>query len=581
MPAKFLTSYRASRYPALSGLVDARLSAPSEMFRNRAMANMTNCLTPANLPHPHVRVYLGNIAEVMLARFEPLLTSNPRPEILKFATELLCYHPIARVIAQNGGCVTLAYWAIFSQSEVLVQFAIKGLRYMVAQGGETKVSAIRSFYPYLGALRGPGPDNTQRLSPAFVFFLEVIHQVIADCIQHQYWTTLSELMKHPLPEIRRATLPRVVTAAQESNTIRNALVPISVSFEFTSLISGAPPSPEVVQFFLLVLPLVAHTLCRVKDNIRWLLSRFGDKTSALAQAAADTFRLAVTTNDAEVLTLLVQVNILHELRHQPSATSEITTSLLADLLPKLAVAYATQNQCQEILNFLQSPPLGEACLTACELIIASHPACVNALFQTFTRWPFGTLNAQRLCSMCVPAFCQGWITSMEVKPIAQFVSHDEMAIRKATAPIWIDLMRCSNPARTAVLTAGLLESTIFEWCASADDGVYAVGCESLILLAAEIGSSLTACQAVTQTLLGKRLEASAAALWVAYDLSRGTIEQRTLLVQAGTFVTLQKLVHSPPNDQTDMICQAIANLSDVSGVENDADACGSLLKLLW
>ena len=544
------------------------------------MSNISACIAGfKECPPTFVRFTAQDIALVLLPTFHTLLSAQKEPldNVIRFTEEVVSAPPVAKALALNGQCNLLGDYLI-ETNKLTSRLAICSFRRMA--GMETSV--VRPAYEAMARVipQVPVPEFNQSSHPAVDFVKEVAPKIIEDCFNNGLWSSISPLVSHRITAIREIVLHKVRLLTQQSDRNRHGVVEAHILGFLDQYYSLPSPPPDVVDFFVDILPLVAERLCRQNTHIYWLLTRLSDSNPRINTAIIAAFQTNVTKQDPIVLQKFVEVELLKRLDEPPTQQSFSISKLICQLLPVLAIPYARAKAGEGIITFLDhsEAAVAEACLQACIRIVQSTIEDRTHLFSVISKLNFAKASTLKLYDHAMPAFCKDWVTSGDFKMIITFIQHSEPRIRHPAQKIWCDIV-CNSPStHSKIVHDGLLDD-IFEFYTSQYDDVVSTGAKCCSPLAIEITKAgVDSTRQLVELLSSPHpllREAALRAIQVAAESSDASCK---VLLEANAFRALQLFFETYPIDFPENARKILTRLAPF--LHTSPEACAGLLQLL-
>ena len=547
------------------------------------MANVSACIAGfKEAPPTFARFTPQDIAPDLLPKLQQLVSTLKRPldEVVQFAENAVSSQPVAKALALNGECVRLADFLI-ETNEFTSRLAVCALDRMVGMDTVVVKAAYEAISRVISDI--PIPELSQSSHPAVDFIKKVAPKIIEDCFNNGLWSSVTPLVGHRITAIRQIALHKVLLLARhiERNQHGIAEAHRAVLGCLDQYYQSPLPPPDVVAFFVDILPLVAERLCHRPDGIQWLLMRLSDPSLRITEVVIAAFRTAgVVKQDPAVLQMLVKIDLLKKLNEPPIQESSQITQLICQLLPVLAIPYARVKSAEGIIGFLDhsEPAIADACLLACIRIINSTIEDRSHLFSVINRLSSEKASTLKLYDHLMPAVCKDWVASGDFKMIAQFIQHSEERIRHPAQKIWSEIVCNSSSARSKIVHDGLLD-VIFELCRSQYNDTVLIGATCCSPMAIEITKAGVTSTRQLVELLAHPLELiRQAALCGIQIASESNDENCKVLLEADAFKGLQLFFGSYPKDHLEIAPRILTRFAPF--LYASSDACTGLLQLL-
>lgn len=544
------------------------------------MYNVSACIGGfKESPPSFVRFTPQDIAPDLLPKLHQLVSTSEKPldTVVQFAEQVVSAPPIAKALALSGQCSRLADFLI-ETNEFTSRLSVCSLRRMV--GMETSVvkpayEAMSLAIPHI-----PIPEFGQSPHPAVDFVKEVAPKIIEDCFNNGLWISVAPLVSHRITSIRQIVLRKIVLLAQNSDRNQNGLVESHVMGLLDQYYQSPSPPPDIVDFFVEILPLVTEKLCRRPGGIQWLLARLSDPNPRINAAVITAFRTGVVKQDPTVLQMFVKVDLLRKLDEPPTQPSFSVTKLICELLPVLAIPYARVKAAEGIIAFLDhsDTSVADACLPACVKIVNSTIEDRSHLFSVISRLNFAKASTLKLYDHAMPILCKDWVTSGDFRMIAQFIQHPEQRIRRPAQKFWCDIICNSPSACSKIVHDGLLDE-IFQLCTSQYDDAVIIGARCCSPMAIEIAKAgINSTRQLVELLRHPSMTLRQAALRAIQVASESSDANCKVLLEADTFKMLHLFFETYPKDPLDNAHKILTRMSRF--IYSSSEACGSLLQLL-
>ena len=547
------------------------------------MDNISACIGGSSKESWHptfVRFAPQDIAPDLIPKLLQLLSTSQKPldTVVKFAEELVSAPSVAKALALSGQCARLAD-ALIEHNEFASQLAVCSFRRMV--GMEPYVvkpayEALSRVIPYI-----PVPELGQSSEhPAIKFVEEVAPKIIEDCFNNGLWSAVRPLVSHRVTSIRKIVLHDIVLFVQHSDRNQHGIVEAQLLAFLDPYYQSPSPPPDIITFFVDILPFVTEKLWRRPTEIQWLLTRLSDPSPRINNAVIAAFQMVIVKQDPSILQLFVSADMLKKLDEPPTQQSSSITKLICQLLPVLAIPYARANSTEGIVAFLDhaEDTVADAGLQACVRIVRSTIEDRSNLFTVISRLNFTKASTLKLYDHAMPVFCQDWVASGDLRMIVEFIQHSEERIRLPAQKVWSDIVCNSPSARSKIIHDGLLD-VIFELCTSQYDDAVFVGAKCCSPMAIEITKSGVNSTRQLVELLNHPLlllrQAALCAIQVAAESSDASCK---VLLEAEAFKGLHILFETYPKDplmNANKILKCLAPFLNLS-----SEACTGLLQLL-
>ena len=547
------------------------------------MANISACIAGfKEAPPTFARFTPQDMAPDLLPKLQQLVSTLKKPldEVVQFAENVVSAQPVAKALALNGECFRLAEFLI-ETNEFTSRLAVCALDRMV--GMETAV--VKPAYEAISRVISniPIPELGQSSHPAVDFIKKVAPKITEDCFNNGLWSSVAPLAGHRIAAIRQIVLHKILLLTQHSDRNQHGLVEAHRAIlgcldQYYQLSS---PPPDIIAFFVEILPLVAERLCHRSDGIQWLLTRLCDPSPKITEVVIAAFRTAgVVKQDPIVLQMLVKVDLLRKLNEPPTQESSYITQLICQLLPVLAIPYARVKAAEGIVGFLDhsEPAVADACLSACIRIVNSTIEDRSHLFSVINRLNSEKVSTLKLYDHMMPAVCKDWVASGDFKMIVQFIQHSEERIRHPAQKVWSEIICNSPSARSKIVHDGLLD-VIFELCRSQYHDTVLIGATCCSPMAIEITKSGVNSTRQLVELLAHPLELlRQAALCGIQIASESNDANCKVLLEADAFKGLHLFFGAYPKDLLDNAPRILTRFAPF--LYTSAEACTGLLQLL-
>ena len=519
-----------------------------------------------------------DIAPYILPKLYQLISVPGKPDnsVMEFAENLVSGPPMAKALARCGDCPKLADYLV-EKNEYVNQLAITAFRQMT----RLDPMVVKTAYDSLAVVVPDIPvSSSSSPHPAVAFIEELTPKIVTDCFSNGLWNAISPLVIHRIDSIQRAALHKIVSEAQYSDRTRIGLVEAGTLSLLDQQYQLSSPPPEVVDFFVKLVPLLADKICRRVESVLWLLRRLGDPNSRISMTVLQVLRAGSMKQDPAIHNSFVEAEVLRRLNGPPTPPSVEVNALICVLLPMLAIPHADKKQLSVVVGFLDDAELtiSSACLLACKKIVDStveHRAC---LYLEILNLNFAKESSLKLCDYAIPILCRDWAAAGDFARMAKLLTHTERRIRAAVHRVWIDTIVNTPSARAKIVRDDLLV-VIFELCSSQYEDCIVVGYQSLPYMAIEIVKAGTNyARQLVKLLNHPRLELRRAALHSIQVISEGSNANCEVLLSVEAFEELTLALQTNPQDSIDSTTKILNRLAPF--LSKSSDACARLLQLL-
>jgi hypothetical protein len=485
---------------------------------------------------------------------------------------------MAKALALCGDCPRLADYLI-EKNDFVNQLAISALRQMM----RSETSVVKAAYDALAMVvpQVPLPESPSSPGhPSVSFVEEMAPKIIGDCFNNGLWNNISPLVTHRIDSIRRVVLSKIVLEARQSDRTRHGLVEANTLGLLDQQYQLPSPPPDVIDFFVSLLPLLADKLCRRKNTVLWLVLRLGDSNTTINTAVVEALRTCYMKQDVTIHDIFVEVELLRRLDHPPTQPSYAITRLICELLPVLAIPHARKKKVSLMIGFLDhaEPTVSNGCLLACMKIVDStieNRACLHA---EFSKLNFAKETSLKLCDYAMPVFCKDWAAAGDFTKIAKLLSHSERRIRFAAHRVWNDVISNTPSARAKIVRDDLI-GVIFELCRSPYEDCVVLGCQSVPHMAIEVAKAGTAFTRQLISLLNNpRVDLRRAALKGIHVICESNNANCDVLLSADVFDELKLALQTNPHDGLETAHKILVRLAPF--LSKSSDACSGLLELI-
>ena len=544
------------------------------------MDNVSTCIASSGFkdaPPSLVRFKPEDIAPYLLPKLHQLISVPGKPvdSDMQFAEDVVSSPPMAKELAR-GDCPRLAEYLI-ENNQYINQLAITALRQMT----RLDPMVVKAAYDALAMVVPQIPvSSSSSPHPAVAFIEELTPKIIGDCFNNGLWNAVSPLVAHRIDSIRKVALPKIVLEAQYSDRTRHGLVEANTLSLLDEQYKLPSPPPDVVDFFVHLLPLLADKICRNIESVLWLLRRMSDPNTKINMAVIDVLRTCSMKQDAAIYNIFVQAEVLRRLNEPPTQPSFAVNALICELLPALALPYARKKQLSEVIGFLDhaESTISNACLIACKKIVDSTVENRVCLYSVFSKLNFGKESSLKLCDYAMPVFCKDWAAAGDFARIAQLLTHPERRIRVAAHRVWNDAIVNTPSARAKIVREDLL-GVIFELCSSQYEDCIIVGYRLLPHMAVEIIKAGTNyARQLVKLLDHPRIELRRAALQGIQVGSESSDANCEVLLSVEAFDGLVQALQKNSQDGMDAARKILIRLAPF--LSKSPDACAGLLQLL-
>ena len=545
------------------------------------MDNVSTCIIGSgskNAPPSLVRFKAEDVAPYLLPKLHQLISvpSKPDNSVIQFAENVVSSPAMAKALARCGHCKQLADYLV-EKNQHVNQLAITSFRQMTT----LDAAVVKAAYDALALVIPEIPvASSSSPHPAVAFIEELTPKIIGDCFNNNLWNAVSPLVTHRIDSIRGAALSNIVVEAQYSDRTRHGLVEANTLSLLGPQYQLASPPPDVVDFFVKLVPLLADKICRHVENVLWLLRRMSDPSSKINLAALGALRTCCTKEDPAIYDTFVQAEVLRRLNEPPTPPSLEVNALICELLPLLAVPHARKKELSAVIGFLDHSELtiSSACLQACKKIVDSIAEDRDCLYSIFSKLNLAKESSLKLCDYALPVFCKDWAAVGDFARIAKLLTHTEQRIRAPAHKVWNDAIISTSSTRAKIVHDDLL-GVIFELCSSQYEDCIVIGYQLLPHMAVEIvkaGSSNA--RQLVKLLNHPRVELRRAALHGIQAVSESSNTNCQVLLSVDAFDELTLALQTNPQDGIDAARKILNRLA--SFLSKSSDACGRLLQLL-
>ena len=543
------------------------------------MKNISTCIGGNKNPPPTIVQFTpDDIAPDLLPKLHQLVSSSAKPaeSVLRFAEETVSAPPMARALAITGQCQRLAEYLV-EANDLTSRLAVRCLRQMVRM----ELSVIQPAYEAMAMAipQVPIPEpHEQALHPSIDFVKEVAPRIIEDCFNNGLWPAVAPLVKHQITSIRQIALQKIVLLARNDRN-QNGIVEADLLGLLDPHYQSLSPPPDVVTFFVELLPLVAERLFRRPVSIRWLLNRLGDQNAKITATVVKVFHACVTNQDPVVFGILVRSDVLNKLNDCPVLSPEII-KLITELISALAIPHVRAKAVDGIIRFLdhRDSNVVSVCLSACKKIVDSTVEDRAHLFAEISKLSVTKKSVLDVYDFAMPACCRDWAASGNFSMIAQYVQHSEPQLRLPAQQVWRDIVRNSPSSRSKIVHDHLLD-VIFELCGSHYSDAVSLGADCCTPMAIEITKAGVPPTEKLVGLLGVKAEhlreAALRGIQIASENNDGNCQ---VLLKAGLFKALQSYFEDYPQDRLENASKILIRLAPF--LRSSREACGGLLQLL-
>ena len=543
------------------------------------MNNIATCIGGnQNLPPNFVRFTPSDIAPDILPKLHQLVSSTAKPveSVLRFAEETVSAPPMARALALGGQCQRLAEYLV-EVNEVTSQLAVRCLRQMVRMELSVVQPAYEAMALAIPQIPIPVPHE-QAVHPSIDFVKEVAPRIIEDCFNNGLWSAVAPLVSHRITSIRQIVLQKIIYLARNDRN-QDGIVQAHVLGFLDPYYQSSSPPPDVITFFVELLPLVADKLFRRPLAIQWLLIRLDDPNAEIVATVIKVFNTCVTNEDPVVFQTFVKTDLLRKLNDCPMQSPEIV-KLIIRLLSALAIPHVRAKAVNRIVRFLDHPDSNvvTACLSACKKTVESTVEDRTHLFAEVTKLSISKKSTLEVYAFAMPAFCRDWAASGDFTEISKYIQHSESQLRLPAQQVWRDIVRNSPSSRSKIVHDHLLD-VIFDLCTSPYPDAVALGADCCTPMAIEITKAGVPPTQKLVAFLGVKNEhlrqAALRGIQIASENSDGNCQ---VLLKAGIFKELQSHLEECPDDGLESASKILTRL--VPFLRTSPEACGGLLQLL-
>ena len=483
---------------------------------------------------------------------------------------------MAKALARCGDCPRLADYLV-EKNQYVNQLAITALRQVI----RSEPIDVKAAYDALAVVVPRIPvSSTSSPHPAVAFIEGLTPKIIADCFSNDLWKAVSPLVAHRIESIQRVALHKIVLEAQQSDRTRHGLVEANILGLLDHQYQQSSPPPDVVDFFIQLVRLLADKMCRRVESVLWLLRRMGDPNSRINTSVLEVLRTCSMKRDPAIYDIFVQAEVLRRLNEPPTPPSLEVNALICGLLPILAVPHARKKQLSVVIGFLDhaESTISSACLIACKKVVESTVDDRACLYSELLNLNFAKESSLKLCDYAMPVFCKDWAAAGDFARIAKLLTHTERRIRAAVHRVWNEAIVNTPSSRAKIVRDDLL-GVIFELCSSQYEDCIVVGYQSLPYMAVEIVKAGTNyARQLVKLLNHPRAELRRAALQAIHVVSEGSNAHCEVLLSVEAFEELTLALQTNPQDSIDTTSKILIHLAPL--LSKSSDACARLLQLL-
>lgn len=497
--------------------------------------------------------------------------------VIKFCEDVVSSPPVAKALAMNGQCTRLADLLVES-NEIVSNLAICSLRQMVSMD----VAVVKATYDALALAvpHIPAPySSNSPAHPSVGFIQEMTPKIIGDCFSNALWSAIAPLVTHHVDSIRKVALRKIVLEAQNSDRTRHGLVEVHTMGLLDPKYQSSSPLPDIITFFVELLPLLAEKMCRHLNHVLWIAQRINDPSPKIQAAAIEALRVCASKEDPAIHSVFVKADILRRLA-EPAQQSKPIIRLLRELLPVLAIPYTRAKGGGKILSYLEHSDvkLAEACLIACKKIVDSTVEDRTHLYPLFAKLNFSKESTLQFCDYAMPVFCKDWADIGDFTSIAKVLQHPERRLRKPAHRVWHEVVSTTPAARTKIAHDDLL-GVVFDLCGSQYEDAVVLGSRCLSPLATQIAElGVTSTQRIVALLNHPKDILRKAALKGIQVVAEKSDAGCTVLLSAGTFKAIKLMLETYPADVLEDVHKLLVRLAPF--LSTSPDACSALLQLL-
>ena len=519
-----------------------------------------------------------DIAPYILPKLHQLISVPGQPEdsVMQFAENVISSPPMAKALARCGDCPRLADYLV-EKNQYINQLAITALRQVI----RSEPMDVKAAYDALAVVVPEIPVSlTSSPHPAVAFIEELTPKIIADCFNNGLWNTVSPLVVHRIDSIQRVALQKIVLEAQHSDRTRHGLVEANTLGLLDQQYQQSSPPPDVVDFFVKLVRLLADKMCRRVESVLWLLRRMGDPNSRINMSVLEVLRTCSMKRDPAIYDIFVQAEVLRWLNEPPTPPSLEVNALICGLLPILAVPHARKKQLSVVIGFLDhaESTISSACLIACKKVVESTVDDRACLYSELLDLNFTKESSLKLCDYAMPVFCKDWAAAGDFAKIAKLLTHTERRIRASAHRVWNEAI-VNTPSTRAKIVRNDLLGVIFELCSSQYEDCIVVGYQSLPYMAVEIVKAGTNyARQLVKLLNHPRGELRRAALQGIQVVSEGSNANCEVLLSVEVFEELTLALQMNPQDSINTTSKILIRLAPL--LSKSSHACARLLQLL-
>ncbi|KDR80999.1 hypothetical protein GALMADRAFT_222596 [Galerina marginata CBS 339.88] len=557
-----------------------KLTSPSMRERTQAMENISACIgDDQNLSPTFARFTAQDIAPDILPKLHQLVSSLTPPidSIVVFAESVVTTTAMAKALALAGQCGRLTDYLI-EENYFSSRLAISCLRRMV--GMETLI--VKHAYEAMALVipQIPVPTLDEPQHPSIDFIREVAPKIVEDCFNNGLWLSVAPLVGHRITSIRQIVLRQVILLARQSDRNRHGIVEASILEVLDIYYRSSSPPPDVVDFFVELLPLVTDKLSRRPAAVQWLLKRLSDPNAGINSAVIDAFRTCLVNHDPTVFQVFTKVELLLHLDSPSIQQSSAIMKLICQGLSVLAIPYARAKAAEGIVRFLDhsDPTVASACLSSCMRIAESTLEDRTHLRTVVLKLNHAKESTLQIYDRAMPVFCKDWAAADDYIAIVHYIQNPEQRIRLPAQQVWRDVVCNSSTARSKIVRDGLLD-IIFELCESQYEDAVSLGAKCCTPLAIEITKAgVTSARKLVELLNHPNVHLRQAALQgvqLALESSDGNCQ---VLLRADVFKALQMFFETYPKEVLENAHKVLARLSPF--LRTSREACGGLVQLL-